>query len=228
MEKENSELAEEIYKILTNKKFRAGPLPPEDVKKLVLEKIEKKISENLPIRLFQFWGGCKNPNLPIDSAELCEEATFENLQRINNEVVKVYNPGLKFFVSPGDGRVQNVNKIPKEKTEKYVQTLTEIANKYNGLFSVIQVSTLYKKYSADFEKHLSEAKKNIEKDIYNQPDFEKLILNARKNIFRGDLEFKEEILERSREAAKDYIIYRVAEEEAKIFRDFDDCIRSFS
>ncbi|OGI17957.1 MAG: hypothetical protein A3J63_00685 [Candidatus Moranbacteria bacterium RIFCSPHIGHO2_02_FULL_40_12b] len=227
LEKENSELAEKIYKILTNKKFRAGALPPEDIKKLVLEKIERKISKNLPIKLFQFWGGCKNPNLPTDNAELCEEATLENLQRISNEVAKIYSPGLKIFVSPGDGRVQNVNKIPKEKTGKYVQTLTEIAEKYNGLFSVIPLSMLYEKYSVDFQKHLSEARKNIEKDIYNQPEFEKLALNARKNVFGSDLESEEKILEKSKEAAKDYIIYRVAEEEAKIFRDFDDCIRSF-
>ncbi|MBI4708613.1 MAG: radical SAM protein [Candidatus Portnoybacteria bacterium] len=227
LEKENSELAEKIYKILTNKKFRAGALPPEDVKKLVLEKIERKVSKNLPIRFFQFWGGCKNPNLLVDNAELCEEATLENLQRISVEVVKIYSPGLKIFVSPGDGRVQNVNKIPKEKTEKYVQTLTNIADKYNGLFSVIPISTLYEKYSVDFEKHLSETKENIGKDICNQPDFEKLVLNARKNIFGNDLESEEKILERSREAAKDYIIYRVVEEESKIFRDFDDFIRSF-
>ena len=194
---------------------------------VVIEKIERKISENLSIKLFQFWSGCKNPNLPVDCAELCEEATLGNLQRISDEITKIYGPGLKIYISPGDGRVQNVNKILKEKTEKYVQTLTEIANKYNGLFSVIPISTLYKKYSVDFEKHLSEARETIEKDIYNQPDFEKLVLNARKNVFGSDLKSEDKILERSKESAKDYIIYRVAEEEAKIFRDFDDCIRSF-
>jgi len=227
LEKENSELVDKIYKILTNKKFRAGALPPEDIKKLVLEKIGRKIFENLPIKLFQFWGGCKNPNLPTDRAELCEEATLENLQRISDEITKICSPGLKIYISPGDGRVQNVNKIPKEKTEKYVQTLTEIANKYRELISVIPISTLYKKYSVDFEKNLLEARKNIEKDISNQPDFEKLIFNARKNVFGSDLESENKILERSHDAAKNYIIYRVAEEEAKIFRDFDDCIRSF-
>ncbi len=227
LEKENSELAENIYKILTNKKFRAGALPPEDIKRLVLEKIERKISENLPIKLFQFWGGCKNPNLPTDRAELCEEATLESLQKISDEIVKIYSPGLKIFISPGDERVQNVNKIPKEKTESYIKTLTIITDKYSGLFSVIPVSTLYEKYSVDFKKHLSEARENIEKDIYNQSDFEKLIFNARKNVFGKDLESNDEILERSKKAARDYIIYRVAEEEAKIFREFDDCIRSF-
>ncbi|MBU2234002.1 radical SAM protein [Patescibacteria group bacterium] len=227
LEKENSELAEKIYKILTNKKFRAGALPAEYTKKLILEKIENQLSKNLPIKLFQFWGGCKNPNLSVGCAELCEETTLDNLKKLSNEVVKVYKLGLKIFISPGDKRVQNVNKIPKEKTINYVKTLTEIADKYENLFSVIPISDLYEKYSIDFDKRLAEAKEKIEKDIYNQPDFEKLTLNARKNVFGKDLKSEDEILERSRDAAKDYIIYRVAEEEAEIFRDFNDCIRSF-
>lgn len=227
LEKENSELAEKIYKILTNKKFRTGALPAEYTKKLILEKIENQLCKNLPIKLFQFWGGCKNPNLPVDCAELCEKATLDNLKRLNDEVAEIYKPGLKIFISPGDKRVQNVNKIPQEKTKNYVKTLTEIADKYENLFSVIPISDLYEKYSIDFDKCLAEAKEKIEKDIYNQSDFEKLTLNARKNVFGKDFKSENEILERSRDAAKDYIIYRVAEEEAEIFRDFNDCVRSF-
>ena len=227
LEKEDSELAEKIYKILTNKKFRTGVLPAEYTKKLILEKIENQLSKNLPIKLFQFWGGCKNPNLPVDCAELCEEATLDNLKRLNDEVVEIYKPGLKIFISPGDKRVQNVNKIPQKKTKNYVKTLTEITDKYENLFSIVPISDLYEKYSIDFNKCLAEAKEKIEKDIYYQPDFEKLTLNARKNVFGKDLKSEDEILERSRDAAKDYIIYRVAEEEAEIFRDFNDCIRSF-
>ncbi|MDD5696718.1 MAG: radical SAM protein [Candidatus Pacebacteria bacterium] len=227
LEKEYSELSGEIYKVLTNKKFRAGSLPSEDTKKLILEKVESKVSKNLPIKLFQFWGGCKNPNLPMDHAELCEGATLDNLKRLNDEVVQIYKPGLKIYISPGDGRVQNVNRIPREKTEKYVKTLTEIANRYNGLFSVVPISVLYERYSTDFLTYLIKAKQEITDDIYSQPEFEKLVSNARKNIFREDLKSESKIMERSREAAKDYIVYRVAEEEAEIFREFDDCIRSF-
>jgi len=227
LDREYSEVSQKIYKALTNKKFRAGSLPLEDTKKLILEKIEIKTSENLPVKLFQFWGGSKNSNLPIDCAELCEEATLDNLKRLNDEVVKIYKPGLKIYILPGDGRVQSVNKIPKEKTERYVKTLTEIANRYDGLFSVVPISALYKKYSVDFLMYLAKLKQEITNDVYNQPDFEKLVSNAKKNIFGDDLKSESKIMEVSKEAAKDYIVYRVAEEEAEIFRDFDDCIRSF-
>lgn len=226
--KENGDsIIEKIYKILTNKKFRTGALPTENIKKLILEKIENSVSKNLPIKLFQFWGGCKNFNLFTDFAELCEEATLDNLSRINDEVIKIYKPGLKFFISPGDKRVQEVNKIPKEKTENYVRTLSKITEKYNGLFTIISIANLYEKYHIDLNRCLMEVKERIGKDICNQPDFEKLSLNAGKNIYKNDLKSEDEILQRSRDSAKDYIIYRVAEEEALIFRDFDDCIRSF-
>ncbi|MFH1233967.1 MAG: L-tyrosine/L-tryptophan isonitrile synthase family protein [Patescibacteria group bacterium] len=157
-----------------------------------MEKIENQLSKNLPIKLFQFWGGCKNPNLPVDCAELCEEATLDNLKRLNDEVVEIYKPGLKIFISPGDKRVQKVNKIPQEKTKNYVKTLTEIADRYENLFSVIPISDLYEKYSIDFDKCLAEAKEKIEKDIYNQPDFEKLVFNARKNVFGKNLKSEDE------------------------------------
>jgi len=225
--KENSQLIERIYKILTNKKFRTGMLPTENTKNLILKKIENKVSNNLPIKIFQFWGGCKNSNLPIDFAELCEKATLDNLSILNDEVVKIYKPGLKIFISPGDKRVQEVNKIPKEKTENYVNTLNEIAKTYGDLFSVVPITNLYEKYHIDFNRCLIEVKERIEKDIYHQSDFEKLTHNARKNIYGKDLKSENEVLQRSKNSARDYIIYRVAEEEAEIFRDFDDCIRSF-
>lgn len=225
--KESNELTEKIYKILTSKKFRTGMLPTENTKNLILEKIENKVSKNLPIKIFQFWGGCKNSNLPTDFAELCEKATLDNLNILNNEVIKIYKPGLKILISPGDIRVRKVNKIPKEKTENYVDTLNKIAEMYNNLFSVVPLTYLYEKYNTDFNKCLIKVKERIEKDIFHQPDFGKLTHNARKNIYKKDLKSENEILQRSKSSAKDYIIYRVAEEEAEIFRDFDDCIRSF-
>ncbi len=227
MEKENSGLSEKIYRVLTNKKFRAKALPSEDTKNLILEKINRKVSEKLPIKLLLAWGGCKNPNLPTDSAELCERATLDNLKSLNEEAVKIYKPGLKIYICPGDGRVQNVNSISKNKTEKYVKTLTDIVNEYNGLFSVIPASVLYKKYSNDFPAFLKRAEQDFADDIYSHPDFEKLVCNAGKNVFHKDLESEKEIEERNRNAAKNYIVYRVAEENAEIFREFDDCIRSF-
>jgi hypothetical protein len=221
------QLSEQIYKILTHKKFRTGALPPDEIKYLILEKIENKVSSELPIKLFQFWGGCKNPNLSVDTAELCEAATLENLSRINEEVIQIYKPGLKIFISPGDGRVQRVNKIPTEKTRRYVEALADIANGYKGLFEIIPVSKLYDKYSEEFLTLLKEVEERIAKDVFEQADFLKLVLNARKNVFSKALASEEKIMERSKIAAKDYVVYRVVEEEAKIFREYKDCIRSF-
>jgi len=227
LENDNLVLAEKIYKILVNRKFRSGPVPSEESKIFILDKIKSNIACNSPIKLFQFWGGCKNPNLPTDDAELCEKAAIDNLKKLSDEVSVIYKPGLKFYISPGDGRVQQVNRVPKIKTQKYVETLTKIAEGYSGIFTVVPISTLYEKYHNEFNYCLEKAIQDFTNDIYQQPGFSKLVANARKNIFIGDIQNENKIIEESREAAKDYVIYRVAEEEALIFREFDDCIRSF-
>ncbi len=223
------ELANSIYKILTSRKFRAGTIPSEKTKQLILEKIKLKVSKNEPIELFQFWGGCKNPNLSIDYADLCEEATLDNLNRLNLEIKNTHPSGLKIWISPGDSRVERVNLIPHEKTLKYVRTLTTIAEqkKYNGLFTVVPLSTLYDKYSTRFEETLIKVRGRISKDVENHKDFGKLIANAKKNVFGKELESEGKIKARSINSARDYVIYRITEEEANIFREFKDCIRSF-
>ncbi len=223
-----STLDQKIYQILTNRRFRAGPLPAENSKKLIIQKISSRTFKNLPIKIFQFWGGCKNPNLPCDLAELCEESTLNNLKKLNIEVKKIYEPGLKIYISPGDKRVEEVNLMPKQKTKKYVNSLIKAAKKekYNQLFTIVPISTLYQN-SKNFREKLNEIDKRIREDIDKNNNFEKLIINARKNIFIKDLVDEEEIKIRCFNSAKNYIIYRVAEEEAQIFGEFDDCIRSF-
>ena len=222
-------LEEKIYKILTNKRFRACRLPADEIKELIIKKIQFKVSNNLPIELFQFWGGSKNTNLPKVSADMCEESTLNNLNGLDNEIKKSYQPGLKIYILPGDVRVERVNLIPRERTENYLKTLTKISkkSKYNNLFKVISLSNLYKKYFEDFEKKLQEVKKRISNVVEKNPDFEKLIINARKNLFVRDLKTERKIKKQSIDSAKNYLIYRVAEEEANIFREFKNCIRSY-
>jgi len=132
------EFSLEVFKKLTGRKYRAGSLPSSDAKEKILEKIRLKVAENRPVELFQFWGGCKNSNLGLDAAGLCEEATLDNFYRLNLEVKKVYSKGLKIYVSPGDKRVEEVNHVPCERTKKYVETLKSMAEskKYGGCFAL--------------------------------------------------------------------------------------------
>jgi len=223
----SQKLEQKIYQILTNRKFRAGQLPIKDTEEIIIRVIGSKISKKSPIELLQFWGGCKNPNLPSSSAELCEESTLDNLKRLSAEVKKIYKPGLKIYISPGDKRVEEVNLIPKKKTEGYVNSLSRIAKKgkYSHLFTVVPVSTLYQK-SKRFRQKLDEVEKRIKKDLDRDHNLERLTINARKNIFTDDLTNESEIKTRALNSAKNYIIYRVAEEEAQIFIEFENCIRS--
>jgi hypothetical protein len=228
MEDKTEILCLEIYKKLTSRRFRAGALPSEHTKELILKKIKSKVALNEPIKLFQFWGGCKNSNLEEDKAELCEETTLDNLYQLNLEIKKVYLPGLKIVISPGDKRVEFVNQIPHSRTKLYVESLKLLAakNKFEGIFRVVPVSELYEKYASVFNEKINSIGAELSREIESHPDFSHLVRNAEKNFDKDSLSpDKTESL--CKKSARDYVIFRVAEEEALIFRDFNDCIRSF-
>jgi hypothetical protein len=218
-------ISENIYTILTQKNFRNGPLPSGKRKDLVLDNIKDKVSKNLPIKFLQFWGGSKNINLPVEETDLCEEATLTQLAKMNKEVKKVYEPGLFFHIIPGDERVQIANKIPKDRTDKYVKSLTKIAATYSGLFEVTPVSILYSK--KNFYEYFDLTKNSLNGKIILTSNFEKLVKGARNNVLRVDNVSEEEIDNLSREAALNYSLVRAAEERVEIFKEFEDYIRSY-
>lgn len=222
-------VSEDVYRVLTNKQFRSVALPTDAVKIRIMGKISLHVGKKEPIQIFQFWGGCKNVNLGEDSVDLTEQATLNNLFRLNEEVKNVYEPGLKIFISPGDARVENVNYIEHKKTVLYVESLRKLAenNRYCGLFKVIPVSMLYEQYFEDFQSKLKEVRGRISSQLPKEEGFEKLVANARKNIDKKLSKNENEIQNKCILAAKEYVIHRVAEEEARIFRDYSECIRGF-
>lgn len=221
----DTSVVECIYKILTRRDFRNGPLPERIRKDLVLKNIQEKVDKNLPIKFLQFWGGSKNINLSIQVTDLCEEATLENLSKMNDEVKKIYQPGLFFHIVPGDERVQIANKIPRDRTEKYVKTLINATNKHPGLFQVTPVSVLYAK--KNFYEYFDITKQNLVEKIKLTSNFEKLVKGARNNLLMNKNNSEEMTDELCIESALNYSLVRATEEKAEIFEEFNDYIRSY-
>ena len=209
---------------MTQRNFRNGPLPDEERKSLVLENIRDKVSKNLPVKFLQFWGGSKNVNLPIQEVDLCEESTLDQLSKMNEEVKKIYQPGLFFHIVPGDERVQIVNRIPKDRTNKYVKSLADLAKKYGGLFKVTPVSVLYAK--KNFYECFNTTKDNLSEKIKQTTNFEKLVKGATNNVLIMEDSPEEKGLA-CREAALNYSLVRATEEKVEIFDEFADYIRSY-
>ena len=222
-------IASRVYGILACRRYRAGSAPTPQTTEQVLQTLGERIASNEPIALFQFWGGCKNPNLPYAYADFCEAATLDNLHILNTEIRQVYPAGLRIYISPGDVRVQRVNAVPVSRTSEYVKSLTELArnDKYDNLFTVVPLSELYTKYSSSIERKLVDVRKRISADIPTHHEFDRLVLNSISNVYRGDLDSVNSITARAIHAAKEYIVFRVAEEETKLFNEFSHCIRSF-
>lgn len=210
-----------------HRRFRTGPLPSVHSRDLALTKITAKIRASAPISLFLFWGGGKNPNLPLTHADASEAATLQNLSRLNETIRRCYAPGLKITLFPGDARIQYANALPPEHTQHYVKSLMTLTQRFPELFAVVPVSELTARYATEFEQSLVWAQQQMDLHMLEQhPHFAKLLSNASKNIYHADLKRLSGHRERSHQATLKYILYRLAEERAQIFRDFDDSIRA--
>ncbi|MEA3369451.1 MAG: L-tyrosine/L-tryptophan isonitrile synthase family protein, partial [Candidatus Ratteibacteria bacterium] len=221
-------LCKRIYDVMSSRKYRSGPKYSEDAYEELLKKLLPMVTSNFPIEILQFWGGSKNPHLPILKVDLAEEATLDNLYELSCEVRKIYSPGLKINILVTDGIIQEINNIPRERTQIYVQGLREIITRkgYDNIFSIVTVSSCYEKYGKNFRETLLRIKKKVYRDVENTLEFPTLVKHAQRNIFDVGLT-PEQIEQKGIQAAKDYVVYRVAEEEARVFRDFDHCIRGF-
>lgn len=222
---EKLQMADRILKILINKRFRSGPKPDTEAGANIKKMLYRSIDENQPIHLFQFWGGCKNPNLPGQHVDDCERLTLDNLAKIALAVHEIYEPGLRIGIFPGDERVHKANLIPKQHTIDYVNGLKQLAGNHGEIFHVTPVSALYRQYAADFDDCLLTTNARISNAIYDDPNFDILLRNASKNLFGANQMSAGELLQKSAEAARTYIVYRVAEEQAGIYRDFENYIR---
>lgn len=222
---EKLQIADRIFKILINKRFRSGPKPDTEAGANIMKMLLRSIDENQPIHLFQFWGGCKNPNLPDHHVDDCERLTLDNLAKIALAVNEIYEPGLRICIFPGDERVHKANLVPKQHTIDYVNGLKQLAGSYVKIFNVMPVSELYRQYADDFDDCLLATNARISEAIYYDPNFAMLLRYAAKNLFGSNQMSVRELLQKSAEAARTYLIYRVTEEQAGIYRYFENHIR---
>lgn len=219
-------LAGQIYKILTSKKHRCGG---HDIarKERVVKNIEDRIFKNEPIKILQFWGGAKNPNLDKIEADLCEEKSLEHLFQIHKEISAIYPSGLLINICTGGKRVEFVNNIPHERVLTYHRTFSQIINKekFHNIFYLIPISKLYgqsKEFWIILEKTYNEVKKTI--DDFPPGELDRIFRDAGKNVFLNDSGPKEFQI---REAAIKYISVMISEEKAKIYQPYENFIRSF-
>lgn len=216
-------VSKQVYSILVSRRHRSGPLDFSKEAKLV-ERINKYVVLNEPIQLFHFWGGSKNPNLPIKTVDLCEEKSLDHLNQINLEIKKVYAPSLKITICPGDGRVEFCNSIPAKDAENYSKGLAHLADaeKYNSLFKIVRVSELYSKKSG-FSKIRKEIFNEVMDSIELIDCWKDLFSDATNNIKGGLSNSPEKI----KQAAAGYVASMVSEERLKVYEEYDEYIRSF-
>ncbi len=212
-------LEERLYNIFTHREHRCGKKDATR-KPAIIQNIRHRLDKELPIHFLQFWGGAKNPNLAISSADLCEERSLDHLFAIHNEVKKIYNPGLAITISTGDGRVKFANDIPKEDVEEYNDSFLKMLSnsKYEGIFNLKPVSVFYSE-NKSFWSTLKETYKEVNESFDSLPCIDRLLQDGSNNIKGLNLD--------RREAALRYVSIMVTEERVKLYEEFEDHIRTF-
>lgn len=217
-------LASQIYETLVNRRFRQGPRP-DARKESIISQIAGRPEGNT-VELLLGWGGYKNPNLDFNRADFAEQATLGQLNRLNEAVKKVYSPGMRIHIVLSGRRAERVNRMPHADTLEYQQSLQELLDSCSNQFiDMTPISCLYDRYSAELEPKIAEVRERLALILPSEPFFNTLVLHARSNVYLKGADSSEHD-ELCRNAAIDYIIFKVAEDEANIYRDYSQSVKS--
>ena len=130
-----------VYNILTKKYYsRNEPL----LRKELMDKLEKFITRDQPIKLVGFWGvGLK------DKRNWADVASCEFLKHLNNEVIKVHKQGIEFtFIFATQHGIHNG--VEKTIIDSYTRDIGNLFKKYG--FKFLYLDSLWEKYNISFDK----------------------------------------------------------------------------
>ena len=218
------ELSHKIYDVLTSRRFRCGPRPDKRKDKIAGQIGNRK--EGDPVEVLLGWGGYKNPNLKVDCADIAEEATLGQLSRLNEAVKDVYPPGINVHIVLSGKRAERVNRMPPERTLAYQKSLEMLLECCNYPFiDIIPISELYDEFSLEFEPKLAEVNERLAGILPIESSFGTLLEHAMGNVYLDEKDMTERDA-LCRKAAIDYVVFKVAEDEARIYRGFSQSVKS--
>ncbi len=177
----------EIYNIITKKRWnRSEP----SLRKDITNRIPEFVTNQKPIKLIGFWG--VGPKKKHNWADV---ASCEFLDKLNNEVKKIYNPGIEFtFIFATQHGIHNG--IEENTINSYTKDIERLFKKFN--FKYIYLETLWRKYSINFEK-INKIYKNKKTGWWNKIENH---LTIEKNAENRNLKLS------SKEGAQKYYIMR--------------------
>ncbi len=180
---EQTDIIEKIYKIITSKSIRQGPLPDIIRKEAILTNIQNTVQNNQPIKVLIGWGACKNLNLPYQNPDMTEVATISFLKFHLDKIKDIYTPGYNIIIQHLDTRMCSMNGFSDDGAREYKGGLKELLLKYR-LFdniSIVSDSELLKNHDDwEIKYHQIENRVTVE-DVINSEGFSFHIENAKRN-----------------------------------------------
>ena len=192
----------QIFETLKKRRYRRDKPFLEDKLK---EIIKQSIEQNNPIKLVGFWGVGQK-----DKTNWADTASCEFLYKLNEEIKKVYSPGIEYtFIFAAIHGVHNG--IDPTVISSYTQDIKNLFDKHD--FKYIYLDNLWNKYGINFEK-IDKIFDKKHQDWWNSIENTELI---EKNAKNRNLRLNPKI------AAQKYYIMRDLEKEM-FEKEFPDSI----
>jgi pyoverdine/dityrosine biosynthesis protein Dit1 len=210
-----TKLEDKIFRILTNRRFVRFK-PDAETKGLIMDKIQRAINKQMPLKIVIGFGYHKNPNATSNLLpDMAEELAIQRLFGLASQVKGVYPRGMEIKIITSGRRAEMVNGMSRYDTLQYHQALVKLVHKmgWDKIVEIIPIGDLYDECREEFQQALLKAKKEVELEKNDSSKISfwfQQIEYARRNIKRKGLD-KMEVKNKAEQAAFRYVMFRKAE-----------------
>ena len=170
----NEDIVESIYKFLMSKKFRKYAVNPEYLDH-IRSAIKSSVDKNEPIKLTLVFGGYKLWSLEeTPEADWAELFSLMYYTQWLTPITSLYKPGVWFDFYSDDVILEIMDNVPKEDTEKYIQSfknLLDFIKPYipkNLSLTINRVGDQYESYD-EFKKELEVSIEKVKDELGGLP-----------------------------------------------------------
>lgn len=171
---------------MLTRQFRVGPLPAQPIYDQFLDRVRRRVSNNLPIYVTVGYAPIKNLNaVSYSRADWAEFFSLGHLVAWANKVQAVYAPGLQFRIVYDDTTLAMANKSDWSQMKAYQASIAELI-KTLGYESLFLPSFGHSAFAWLFHFGLYQIARfrvwRWEKRPENQEQIDKMLQYARRNV----------------------------------------------
>ncbi|MBU4257342.1 isocyanide synthase family protein [Patescibacteria group bacterium] len=187
------EISNKVMGVLTSRKYgfhqrgngKNAPKRNTREYEFFLRCIEEKLRKQKPVEFFINFTGLKNYNAcKYYNPDESEKRAFSFLLNMAKQIEKIYPQGVVINIISNDARAMFANGAKEENCRIYYTGLEKMIKEnesFSKHFRLFHLKDIWQKEGEDFFSLLSQTVAEVEKNIENDPDFQELLLRAKRS-----------------------------------------------